>query len=171
MAYHYSYMDGNASHIPLETTSTLYASEILGALLANMTTTTNNNNNNNNYNYYYNNNNSSHNHYSNSSFLDPTGDKMDSRLLLGMPLWRVEALGCTYENDNETIIRHDCMMIEDPLEMRKPHKANPSFVPIVVTHVLTFLVGVTGNSIIVATMAKDKGARNVTSYISQQQFI
>ncbi|KAK3848834.1 hypothetical protein Pcinc_040532 [Petrolisthes cinctipes] len=149
-------MDGNASHIPLETTSTLYASEILGALLANMTTTTNNNNN---YNYYYNNNNnSSHNH----SFLDPTGDRMDSRLLLGMPLWRVEALGCTYETDNETIIRHDCMMIEDPLEMRKPHKANPSFVPIVVTHVLTFLVGVTGNSIIVATMAKDKGARNVT---------
>lgn len=154
MAYHYPYLEGNAAHIPLETTSTMYASEeMIGAFLVNMTNNDNNN-------YYYNSSTSgSLSHYNSSSSLDP-GDKLDGRLQL-----LEEALGreqCTFEHDNETHVRHDCLRMDDPFEMLKPQKANPSFVPIVVTHVLTFLVGVTGNSIIVATMAKDKGARNVT---------
>ncbi|XP_071524494.1 cholecystokinin receptor type A-like [Panulirus ornatus] len=71
--------------------------------------------------------------------------------------------GCA-DFSNRTDIWVNCVPLQDPLEMRKPHKANPSFVPIVVTHALTFLLGVSGNSIIVASMAKDKGTRNVTSW-------
>lgn len=69
---------------------------------------------------------------------------------------------CTDFHENRTDIWVNCFPLQDPLEMRKPHKANPSFVPIVVTHALTFLLGVSGNSIIVASMARDKGTRNVT---------
>ncbi|XP_042224650.1 allatostatin-A receptor-like [Homarus americanus] len=71
---------------------------------------------------------------------------------------------CTYVHENKTFFWDTCVPLDDPLEMRKPHRANPSFVPIVVTHALTFLLGVSGNSVIVVSMAKDKGTRNVTSW-------
>ncbi|XP_045608279.1 allatostatin-A receptor [Procambarus clarkii] len=73
-------------------------------------------------------------------------------------------VSCTDLHENDTYFWDNCIHLEDPLEMRKPHKANPSFLPIVVTHALTFLLGVSGNSIIVVSMAKDKGTRNVTSW-------
>ncbi|XP_063866283.1 galanin receptor type 2-like isoform X2 [Scylla paramamosain] len=82
-----------------------------------------------------------------------------------MTLTRVaEELNCKDYLDNITTFERNCMPLENPMEMRKPHKANPSFVPIVVTHALTFLLGVSGNSVIVFSMAKDKGTRNVTSW-------
>ncbi|XP_064077196.1 galanin receptor 2a-like isoform X2 [Macrobrachium nipponense] len=71
---------------------------------------------------------------------------------------------CVFTQKNKTFVWNNCIPMNDPQEMRKPYKANPSFVPIVVTHALTFLVGVSGNSIIVASMARDKGTRNVTSW-------
>lgn len=73
-----------------------------------------------------------------------------------------EELNCNDYLENITSFRTNCLPLDDPMEMRKPHKANPSFVPIVVTHALTFLLGVSGNSVIVFSMAKDKGTRNVT---------
>lgn len=73
-----------------------------------------------------------------------------------------EELNCNDYLENITTFERICMPLDDPMEMRKPHKANPSFVPIVVTHALTFLLGVSGNSVIVFSMAKDKGTRNVT---------
>lgn len=80
-----------------------------------------------------------------------------------LSLMRVaEELNCSDFLENNTSFRTNCFPFDDPMEMRKPHKANPSFVPIVVTHALTFLLGVSGNSIIVFSMAKDKGTRNVT---------
>ncbi|MPC49631.1 hypothetical protein E2C01_043439 [Portunus trituberculatus] len=80
-----------------------------------------------------------------------------------MALTRVaEELNCKDYLDNNTTFERNCMPLDDPMEMRKPHKANPSFMPIVVTHALTFLLGVSGNSVIVFSMAKDKGTRNVT---------
>ncbi|XP_050728245.1 allatostatin-A receptor-like isoform X2 [Eriocheir sinensis] len=75
-----------------------------------------------------------------------------------------EELNCKTFLENITSFRTNCLPLDDPMEMTKPHKANPSFVPIVVTHALTFLLGVSGNSIIVFSMAKDKGTRNVTSW-------
>ncbi|XP_045104581.1 allatostatin-A receptor-like isoform X2 [Portunus trituberculatus] len=82
-----------------------------------------------------------------------------------MALTRVaEELNCKDYLDNNTTFERNCMPLDDPMEMRKPHKANPSFMPIVVTHALTFLLGVSGNSVIVFSMAKDKGTRNVTSW-------
>ncbi|XP_042871095.1 galanin receptor 2a-like isoform X2 [Penaeus japonicus] len=71
---------------------------------------------------------------------------------------------CTEIHENQTYFSDNCMPLEDPLEMRKPHKANPSFVPIVITHALTFILGVSGNSVIVASMARERGTRNVTSW-------
>ncbi|XP_069994926.1 allatostatin-A receptor-like isoform X2 [Penaeus vannamei] len=71
---------------------------------------------------------------------------------------------CTEILENKTYFSDNCMPLEDPLEMRKPHKANPSFVPIVITHALTFILGVSGNSVIVASMARERGTRNVTSW-------
>lgn len=72
---------------------------------------------------------------------------------------------CTEILENKTYFSDNCMPLEDPLEMRKPHKANPSFVPIVITHALTFILGVSGNSVIVASMARERGTRNVTRWV------
>lgn len=74
----------------------------------------------------------------------------------GTPEW------CVVRDGNYSFVWHACVQLDNPMEMRKPHKANPSFWPILVTHALTFLLGVSGNSIIVASMARDKGTRNVT---------
>lgn len=76
-----------------------------------------------------------------------------------------EELNCNDYLENITSFRTNCLPLDDPMEMRKPHKANPSFLPIVVTHALTFLLGVSGNSVIVFSMAKDKGTRNVTRLV------
>ncbi|XP_050728236.1 cholecystokinin receptor type A-like isoform X2 [Eriocheir sinensis] len=76
----------------------------------------------------------------------------------------VSFFGASANLENITSFLTNCLRLDNPMEMLKPHKANPSFVPIVVTHALTFLLGVSGNSVIVFSMAKDKGTRNVTSW-------
>lgn len=80
-------------------------------------------------------------------------------LPLGVPEW------CVIPEGNLSVMWDGCIPMQDPLEMRNPQHTNPSFVAIVVTHALTFLLGVSGNSIIVASMARDKGTRNVTRWV------
>ncbi|XP_069939716.1 allatostatin-A receptor-like [Cherax quadricarinatus] len=96
--------------------------------------------------------------------LDPVAPTSGDRAAVGAAGGIAAGVGCTYIHENKTYFWDNCIPLEDPLEMRKPHRANPSFVPIVVTHALTFLLGVSGNSVIVVSMARDKGTRNVTSW-------
>ncbi|UYV83540.1 hypothetical protein LAZ67_23001415 [Cordylochernes scorpioides] len=45
------------------------------------------------------------------------------------------------------------VFLDRPEEVLTPWRMNKSFVPIVVTHAVTFLVGVAGNSVVIATWA------------------
>uniref|UniRef100_T1IXX9 G-protein coupled receptors family 1 profile domain-containing protein n=1 Tax=Strigamia maritima TaxID=126957 RepID=T1IXX9_STRMM len=56
----------------------------------------------------------------------------------------------------------DYISVDHPEDMLKPWFINPHFVSIMITHSLTFLVGVIGNIIIISTMTRDKTSRNAT---------
>ena len=50
-----------------------------------------------------------------------------------------------------------------PNDMLEPWNINPYFFPIVITYIITFIVGVTGNIIVISVMAGDRANRSVTS--------
>lgn len=52
--------------------------------------------------------------------------------------------------------------MENAEEMLLPWKNNPNFVPIVLTHVITFVIGLVGNIVVISTMSRGHGERSVT---------
>ena len=54
------------------------------------------------------------------------------------------------------------IFMENAEEMLLPWKSNPNFVPIIITHVITFMVGLAGNIIVICTMSRGHGERSVT---------
>ena len=58
---------------------------------------------------------------------------------------------------------NDGIYFDHPEEMLVPWKTNAYFFPIVVTYVITFIVGVSGNLVVIWVMAGDRAARSVTS--------
>lgn len=57
----------------------------------------------------------------------------------------------------------DAIQFEHPLEMLEPWMINPYFFPILITYIITFIVGVSGNIIVICVMAGDRANRSVTS--------
>ena len=57
----------------------------------------------------------------------------------------------------------DIIYFAHPLEMLEPWNINPYFFPILITYIITFIVGVSGNIIVICVMAGDRANRSVTS--------
>ncbi|RWS29503.1 gastrin-releasing peptide receptor-like protein [Leptotrombidium deliense] len=64
------------------------------------------------------------------------------------------------ENAN---IPEDAIFFPHPEEMLIPWIINPYFFPIIVTYILTFAIGVSGNLVVILFMAGDKTNRSATS--------
>lgn len=60
---------------------------------------------------------------------------------------------------------HSYYFVENAEEMLLPWKSNPNFVPIVLTHVITFVIGLAGNIVVISTMSRGHGERSVTRYV------
>ncbi|XP_032786964.2 C-X-C chemokine receptor type 4 [Daphnia magna] len=58
---------------------------------------------------------------------------------------------------------HSLIFMENAEEMLLPWKNNPNFLPIVLTHVITFVIGLAGNIVVISTMSRGHGERSVTS--------
>ena len=54
------------------------------------------------------------------------------------------------------------IFLDDPMEVKSPHKFVSMFVPIIVTHAMTFIFGILGNVIMIASLVKERVARNIT---------
>ncbi|XP_064477213.1 cholecystokinin receptor type A-like [Ornithodoros turicata] len=65
--------------------------------------------------------------------------------------------------NNQTDLPSGFVFFEHPEDMLVPWVNNPHFPYIVVTYLITFLVGVSGNAAVVSVMAGDRASRNVTS--------
>ncbi|XP_076352706.1 allatostatin-A receptor-like [Tachypleus tridentatus] len=63
----------------------------------------------------------------------------------------------------EDHVRGDVIYFAHPEEMLTPWKINSYFPFIITTYIITFIIGVTGNIIVIAVMACDSTSRNVTS--------
>jgi hypothetical protein len=59
--------------------------------------------------------------------------------------------------------------MENAEEMLLPWKNNPNFLPIVLTHVVTFVIGLAGNIVVISTMSRGHGERSVTRSANQPQ--
>ncbi|KAG8183833.1 hypothetical protein JTE90_025716 [Oedothorax gibbosus] len=57
---------------------------------------------------------------------------------------------------------HTRIFFETPEDMLNPQAINPSFLPIVVTHAIVFLVGIIGNTVVIVTWAGSKPTRSPT---------
>lgn len=66
-----------------------------------------------------------------------------------------------FELENMSNLRGHFFM-ENAEEMLLPWKNNPNFVPIVLTHVITFVIGLVGNIVVISTMSRGHGERSVT---------
>ncbi|CAG2119119.1 unnamed protein product, partial [Medioppia subpectinata] len=53
--------------------------------------------------------------------------------------------------------------IDNPNDMLDPFHINPAFLTIVVTHAITFFVGIIGNSVVIATWARGGKLRSSTA--------
>ncbi|CAG2105706.1 unnamed protein product [Medioppia subpectinata] len=65
--------------------------------------------------------------------------------------------------DNESESSENVIIFPRPLEMLEPWNINPYFFPILITYIITFIVGVSGNIIVISVMAGDRANRSVTS--------
>ena len=52
--------------------------------------------------------------------------------------------------------------VDNAEEMLYPWKNNSFFLPIIMTHAITFIIGLTGNIIVISTMSRGHGERSVT---------
>lgn len=50
-----------------------------------------------------------------------------------------------------------------PEDMLNPAKRNPAFYPIVITHAITFILGIVGNIVAVSVMIGDRKGRSATN--------
>lgn len=68
-------------------------------------------------------------------------------------------------NKTEISLRpsEDAIFFPHPEEMLIPWVANKYFFPIIVTYIITFVVGVTGNVIVIAVLLRNRAASNATS--------
>ncbi len=65
--------------------------------------------------------------------------------------------------ESDTFFDIDAIPFARPHEMLEPWMINPYFFPILITYIITFIVGVTGNIIVIWVMAGDRANRSVTS--------
>ncbi|GBM93942.1 hypothetical protein AVEN_273615-1 [Araneus ventricosus] len=54
------------------------------------------------------------------------------------------------------------IFFDTPEDMLNPLSINPSFLPIVITHAIIFLVGIIGNTVVIVTWAGSKPARSLS---------
>lgn len=52
--------------------------------------------------------------------------------------------------------------LKDPMEVKSPHIFVPMFIPIILTHAMTFVFGVIGNSTMIASLVRGRVSRNIT---------
>lgn len=64
---------------------------------------------------------------------------------------------------NQSYDLTDEIYFKNPEETLEPWNMNPYFFPIIVTYIITFVVGVSGNAVVIWVMAGDRGNRSVTS--------
>jgi hypothetical protein len=69
----------------------------------------------------------------------------------------VEMMGNGTDKDSVIIF------LENPNEMLNPAMRNPIFYHILVTHIITFVVGIVGNLVAVFVMIGDRKSRNATN--------
>lgn len=65
---------------------------------------------------------------------------------------------------------HSLIFMENAEEMLLPWKNNPNFLPIVLTHFVTFIIGLAGNIVVISTMSRGHGERSVTRLALTQLF-
>lgn len=66
---------------------------------------------------------------------------------------------------------HSLIFVENAEEMLLPWKNNPNFVPIVLTHVITFVIGLAGNIVVISTMSRGHGERSVTRSVRFECYV
>jgi hypothetical protein len=80
------------------------------------------------------------------------------RLAVNFGFWA----GKWYSIAGELSGSHSLIFMENAEEMLLPWKNNPNFLPIVLTHVVTFVIGLAGNIVVISTMSRGHGERSVT---------
>ena len=73
---------------------------------------------------------------------------------------------CVYMNDsNGYVNRTDdrYLWMPNPEEMLNPESRNPFFVHIVITHSITFIIGILGNAVAISVMIGEGKTRNATN--------
>ncbi|XP_037071289.1 cholecystokinin receptor type A-like [Pollicipes pollicipes] len=69
----------------------------------------------------------------------------------------------TNGSSNSTVEYQDIWPMDNPEEMLIPWIINQYFIPVVITHSVTFLIGVVGNLLVVFVMAGDRKSRTATN--------
>lgn len=63
----------------------------------------------------------------------------------------------------ESVSSHGMLIsYADPEEMLKPWRFIPQFVPVIITHAITFVLGVIGNTLIIIALKRDRSTRSAT---------
>ncbi|XP_013790108.1 cholecystokinin receptor type A-like, partial [Limulus polyphemus] len=65
--------------------------------------------------------------------------------------------------NRSSVIPNNAIFFINPEEMLYPWANNPYFFYIIATYVITFMIGATGNIIVIAVMIGDRTSRNVTN--------
>ena len=63
----------------------------------------------------------------------------------------------------ESMEEHDQIFMANPKDMLNPASINPAFIPIIVTHSITFMIGVVGNIAVILTWAQKGKLRSPTA--------
>ncbi len=63
------------------------------------------------------------------------------------------------------------IQVDSPEEMLWPWMNNPYFLPIVVSHAITFVVGLVGNAVVISAMSRSRGERSVTRSVPRPQLL
>lgn len=72
----------------------------------------------------------------------------------------------TCDFDTESLCElHRRFYLDRPEEMLHPQAINPAFWPIVITHAITFLLGVVGNTVVIITWAGSKPNRSENPFL------
>lgn len=73
-------------------------------------------------------------------------------------------LNLTVEYPDSMAHDTDAIFFKNPEEMLVPWNMNAYFFPIIITYIITFIIGVSGNLIVIVVMAGDRASRRCVSH-------
>ena len=97
--------------------------------------------------------------------------KSDSSLMGGSDVIEICLLFSLDQGLLGDLSGHSLFFMENAEEMLLPWKNNPNFVPIIITHAITFVVGLVGNIVVISAMSRSRGERSVTRSVTTLTFV